>query len=451
MSRESQRQTRPAWKNAPDGEQQSWVYMSTLEKVSDSGPARAAQAAIAEPIPRQVAVPVVLSDFQRISMTEPREQEELKRIQAHFMTIAQSARKGLKSREEREELARTITERMARYGASSQHIARRQVSVLSSRFVVPNPESEYEAIRRYGDLRAATGEALDERMSLFEEVACDVFERVYADPNAQPPDDIVHVSCSGYISPSPVQTFLSRRKWLRTGVTHSYHMGCYGAFPAVRTAVGLVGSSFDSLPKPKRRVDLVHTEFLSLHFDLLGDEPDNFVTSTLFADGFIKYAAYPQTEFERKGGHGLKILAIDEYILPDSLPEMTLRPGPLQFDMSLSKRVPFMIRDSIGDFVTSICEQVGLDFEREKHAMIFAIHPGGPAILNQIRSRLGIEESQIALSRKVLYENGNMASATAPHIWQLIVNSDEIAAGSKILSMAFGPGLTVIGALFEKL
>lgn len=449
MSR-SQHRTRPEWKTTPDGEQQSWLYMDTLAKISGSGPSRSAEAKIVEPNTRPLSVPVVLSDFQRIQMTEPQEQEELKRIQAHFMTIAQCARRGLKSREEREDLARTIAERMGRYGASSEHISRRQVSVLTSRFVVPNPESEWESIRRYGDLRAATGEALDERMTLFEEVACEVFERVYADPASQPPDDIVHVSCSGYISPSPVQMFLSRRKWLRTGVTHSYHMGCYGAFPAIRTAVGLVGSSYDSLPKAKRRVDLVHTEFLSLHFDLLGEEPDNFVTSTLFADGFIKYGAYPQTEFARKGGNGLKILAIDEYILPDSLPEMTLRPGPLQFDMSLSKRVPFMIRDSIGDFVESICAQVGLDFEREKGRMTFAIHPGGPAILNQIRGRLGIEESQIALSRKVLYENGNMASATAPHIWRLIVESPEISVGSKILSMAFGPGLTVIGALFEK-
>ena len=93
---------------------------------------------------------------------------------------------------------------------------------------------------------------------------------------------------------------------------------------------------------------------------------------------------------------------------------MTLRPGPLQFDMSLSKRVPFMIRDSIADFVRVDLRQAGLDFEREKGSMVFAIHPGGPAILNQIRGRLGIEESQIALSRRVLYENGNMASATAP-------------------------------------
>jgi predicted naringenin-chalcone synthase len=144
------------------------------------------------------------------------------------------------------------------------------------------------------------------------------------------------------------------------------------------------------------------------------------------------------------------VLAFEERILPNSLPEMTLRPGPLQFDMSLSKRVPFLIRDSIAEFVTSICAQAGVDFEREKSKMVFAIHPGGPAILNQIRNRLAIDEAQIALSRQVLYEHGNMASATAPHIWQRIVESDDVAEGTKVLSMAFGPGLTVIGALFEK-
>ncbi len=401
--------------------------------------------------PRPAAVPVVLSDFVRIGVTTPREQDELKTIQAHFMTIAQCASRGVTDPGERETVGRLLRERMARYGASSEHIARRQVSVLTSRFVKHDSDNALESIRRYGDLRNPTGETLDERMNLFEDVACDVFERVYSDQNLTPPDDIVHVSCSGYVSPSPVQTFLSRRGWLGIGVTHSYHMGCYGAFPAIRTALGLVASSHVSLPQRKRRVDLVHTEFLSLHFDLLGEEPDNFVTSTLFADGFIKYAAYPQWEFEKTGRSGLRVMAIDEHILPDSLPEMTLRPGPLQFDMSLSKRVPFMIRDSIADFVTGICAQVGLDFEREKGAMVFAIHPGGPAILNQIRSRLGIDEAQIELSRRVLNEHGNMASATAPHIWQLIVESPEIPRGAKVLSMAFGPGLTVIGALFEKL
>jgi alkylresorcinol/alkylpyrone synthase len=394
------------------------------------------------------AVPVVLADFQRVVMSPLCPQDELKQIQVHFMTIAQSAKRGLTTDAERLDLFETIKERMARFGASAEHISQRQVGVLNSEFVVHDPTANGSK-KTYGDLRVATGEPLDARMSLFEETAFAVLERIYGDANA-PPDGIVHVTCSGYVSPSPVQMYLSHRGWLKTAVTHSYHMGCYGAFPAVRTALGLVGSSYSSLPSPQKRVDIVHTEFLSLHFDLLGETPDAFVTSTLFADGFIKYSAYPQAEFAKRNSRGLRVLAFEERILPDSLPEMTLRPGPLQFDMSLSKRVPFLIRDSIADFVVSVSEQAGFDFEREKSQMVFAIHPGGPAILNQIRNRLGIEESQIALSRRILFENGNMASATAPHIWEQITASDDIPVGSKILSMAFGPGLTVIGALFEK-
>jgi alkylresorcinol/alkylpyrone synthase len=439
------------WKVGTNSERRDSVDMRISDTLSESLQRQSGSAPssiVYEPDSR--AVPVVLTDFETIPVTQPRSQGELRAIQAHFMTLAHYAAQRIDSAAERARVARTIAERFERYGVAPEYIARRQVSVLTSRFVKPAPDNPSDSVRLYGDLRNPTGETLDERMSLFEEIACGVFERVYRDERAEAPDDIVHVSCSGYVSPSPVQSFLSQRGWLRTGVTHSYHMGCYGAFPAIRTALGLVGGSHVSLPAPKRRVDLVHTEFLSLHFDLLGDAPDNIVTSTLFADGFIKYSAYPQSQFERGSGSGLKILALEERILPESLPEMTLRPGPLQFDMSLSKRVPFLIRDCIGEFVTSICAQVGLDFEREKGAMVFAIHPGGPAILNQIRTRLGIEESQIELSRKVLYENGNMASATAPHIWQAILESERIPAGSKVLSMAFGPGLTVTGALFEK-
>ena len=393
-------------------------------------------------------VPVVLSDFQRVQLTEPCPQDELKRIQVHFMTLAQCAKRGLTSAADREAMGRTIADRMGRFGTSSEYIAARQVSVLNSYFV-QHVDGATGTTAEYGDLRTPTGEMLDARMSLFEETAESVFARIYAETTSAP-DDIVHVTCSGYLSPSPVQIYLSKRGWYRTAVTHSYHMGCYGAFPAIRTAVGLVGSSYASLAQPKRRVDLVHTEFLSLHFDLLGEAPDNFVTSTLFADGFIKYSASPQAEFARTGKSGLKVLAIEERIVPASLPDMTLRPGPFQFDMSLSKKVPFLIRDNVADFVTSLSEQAGFEFDREKDAMVFAIHPGGPAILNQIRDKLGIDESQIALGRQVLRAHGNMASATAPHIWQRIAESTEIPVGTRVLSMAFGPGLTVIGAIFEK-
>jgi hypothetical protein len=49
--------------------------------------------------------------------------------------------------------------------------------------------------------------------------------------------DLIHVSCSGYAAPSPAQRLLAEKRWHSTAVTHSYHMGCYGAFPAIRTAI----------------------------------------------------------------------------------------------------------------------------------------------------------------------------------------------------------------------
>jgi predicted naringenin-chalcone synthase len=43
-----------------------------------------------------------------------------------------------------------------------------------------------------------------------------------------------------------------------------------------------------------------------------------------------------------------------------------------------------------------------------------------------------------------------MSSATVPHIFNEIVNDSNIPAGTKIVAMAFGPGLTATGLLLEK-
>jgi predicted naringenin-chalcone synthase len=118
--------------------------------------------------------------------------------------------------------------------------------------------------------------------------------------------------------------------------------------------------------------------------------------------------------------------------------------------MYMSKRVPLHIGAAIRPFLVSLCAQVGLDFERERSHLVYALHPGGPAILNRVRDRLGLEEKQFRYSRDVLRRYGNMSSAAVPHIWQAIVETDAIAVGSRIVSVAFGPGLTAIGALFEK-
>lgn len=107
--------------------------------------------------------------------------------------------------------------------------------------------------------------------------------------------------------------------------------------------------------------------------------------------------------------------------------------------MSLSKEVPDKIRASLPDFIRELTQG-------RSGKCLYAIHPGGPKIIDLIQSELGLSDEQVAFSRKVLLARGNMSSATLPHIWKEILESDY---EGDIISLAFGPGLTTFGGFFE--
>lgn len=100
-------------------------------------------------------------------------------------------------------------------------------------------------------------------------------------------------------------------------------------------------------------------------------------------------------------------------------------------------------------FVSQLLRQAGQNDTALERA-VFAVHPGGPKIVDQVAAKLALAEPQIAFSRKVLRERGNMSSATLPHIWQEILRSPEVCHGDLIVSLAFGPGLTLSGAVLRK-
>lgn len=79
---------------------------------------------------------------------------------------------------------------------------------------------------------------------------------------------------------------------------------------------------------------------------------------------------------------------------------------------------------------------------------IFAIHPGGPKIIDSVQEVLELSNDQVVESKKVLFERGNMSSATLPHVWSEILNNN-YPVGTKVISYAFGPGLTLFGSVFE--
>ena len=284
-----------------------------------------------------------------------------------------------------------------------------------------------------------SGVGMKERMHFFDQEMTQVFEEFYP-PDAQFPEELIHVTCTGYVAPSPAQKIVSLRKASNTIVTHAYHMGCYAAIPAIRIAAGALAlSSFTSC------VDIVHTEVCSLHFNPLGYTTEQLVVQSLFADGFIKYRV-------TKNGSGpcLKVLALHEEIIPDSLNSMSWRCEDICHAMTLNKKIPVQLSQALQKHFSYLVEKTRLKEKILKAKALFAIHPGGPKIIEYIAQMFDLKEEQITHSYAVMQEYGNMSSATLPHIWERISDDKRVASGSYIISLAFGPGLTLCGAILQK-
>lgn len=284
------------------------------------------------------------------------------------------------------------------------------------------------------------GSDLSVRSSHFEQHVDSIFERYYPE-DAQAPQDLIHVSCTGYVSPSGAQKIASKRQWgAQTIVTHAYHMGCYASIPAIRMAKGFLCSEPD-----KERVDIVHTEICSLHTNPANHSTDQLVSQSLFADGFIKYSVKKQTREPH-----YKLLAIHEEIIPDSTESMTWKMSHWGFEMVLLKEVPLLITRALFKFLSHLASKSGKDLDSLLNESVFAVHPGGPKILMYIQERLHLKECQMAHSFAILKAYGNMSSATLPHIWQAILSDSSIPSRTPIVSLAFGPGLSITGSIMEK-
>lgn len=404
---------------------------------------------------------IILSNFHPILVGKLFEQEKLnqytKFLYYHFQNMPKLESIGSSDKIEDEIVGfEFISDQVDKYAVSSESINKRQIIVfegvkdfIENIMQVSSP-LDYHFPDGFEVKEGKTfGPKIEVRMEWFKSKMGYVFDQFYSKTKSSP-ENLIHVTCSGYSSPSVAQEAVIERNWNSVQVTHSYHMGCYGAFPAIRTGSSLIAASLNN-----GRVDVVHTELLSAHLNLTEFSPANTMICSLFADGFIGYSLYEEKSFmsddsipEKKG---LRILASHEVIIPDSLEDMSWDLGEYNFLMTLSKRVPVFIRKNIKSFLTTLCEKCGVSLEEQRSKMYFAIHPGGPKIIDYVVSEIGISAEQARWSYEVLREHGNMSSATIPYILGEIINDSTIKSGTKVVAMAFGPGLTATSLLLEKI
>ena len=139
-----------------------------------------------------------------------------------------------------------------------------------------------------------------------------------------------------------------------------------------------------------------------------------------------------------------------EELLPDSADAMTWTASDAGMDMTLARDVPRRIAKAVRAFVDDLRAEVGGELPPFGGDTVFAVHPGGPRVIDAVQSALELSDAQVAASRDVLLRYGNMSSATLPHIWRAVLASREVLSGTPVVSLAFGPGLTMAGSVMVK-
>ena len=251
---------------------------------------------------------------------------------------------------------------------------------------------------------------------------------------------LITVCCTGFQAPG-LDLALIHHLGLDPGVqrTHVGFMGCHGALNGLRVAQAFVEADVDAV------VLLCAVELCSLHL-YYGWDPEKVVANALFADGAAALVATAKPTNPSPGAGrnpGLNLLATGSTVIPHTADLMHWQIGDHGFEMGLSSRVPEAVASQLRPWLE---EWLQPRRHRLSEIASWAVHPGGPRILQACAAALQLEPHQIAASQTVLQEHGNMSSAT---ILFILDRLRQAAVPGPCLALAFGPGLCAEVALLD--
>ena len=249
---------------------------------------------------------------------------------------------------------------------------------------------------------------------------------------------LITVSCTGFLAPG-IDFYIVKDFDLNPGV-HRFNlgfMGCQAAYPALKLARNIC------LSEPDARVLIVNVELCSVHIqqDFV---LDLVVSNVIFADG-ISAALVSANKEDVKGSK----LILHEFIssfAEESEEAMAWSIGDTGFLMKLSVYIPNIVQDNIRPVMEGLFRKSGVTKEEID---IWAIHPGGKAILTKVQQALAITREDLDHCYHVMQEYGNMSSSTIMFVFERILN--DLNKKGIVFSAAFGPGVTIESGLLEKI
>lgn len=330
----------------------------------------------------------------------------------------------------------------------------RNVGVETRHSVILSQASEFSGEQTFyvpGADATGRGPSTGDRMRLYEAhsgpLAVEAAQKALDDAGLNPREvtHLVTVSCSGFSAPGFDIALINLLPLSRSVVrVHVGFMGCHGVLNGLSVARAFIEAN------PNACVLVTAVELCTLHHQY-GWDRDQLVANALFADGAAAVvcrgessdAATLRRAATLRGGAGLRVAAQGSIVVSGSEDLMSWRIGDHGFHMTLSGRVPDCIQQNLLPWLTQWLAAAGCDLSEVGG---WAVHPGGPRILQACESTLNLSEDKLSHSREILRQFGNMSSPTVLFILERLRN---LRPPFPWLLLGFGPGLTIEALLLD--
>lgn len=279
----------------------------------------------------------------------------------------------------------------------------------------------------------ANGVYLDVASELGERAVRTALEAAKLEPHDV--DAIVTVSSTGVAVPT-IDARIASRLGLRPDVKRLplFGLGC------VAGAAGLARVHDYLRGFPDHVAVLLSVELCSLTLQRDDHSIPALIGVCLFGDGA---AAVVATGADRVPAGptmigGPRVLATRSRLFPDTVDVMGWNVSANGFQLVMSRDVPRMAQDYLGDEVDDFLAGHGLT---TADVSAWICHPGGPKVLDAMEEALAVPAVEFRHSWQSMRDNGNISSASVLDVLNRTL-AEPPAAGSIGLMLAMGPGFS---------
>lgn len=304
------------------------------------------------------------------------------------------------------------------------------------------------------EIHAASGErgTIRDRMNLFYKhatpLAVDVAGRALAgmDGTAEDIGLLVFVTNTGFIAPG-VDVAVVKQLGLPPTVSRIVvnFMGCAAAMNGIRTAADYVRAH------PDKKAMVVCIELSSVNAVFVDDINDVIIHS-LFGDGCGAVVIGANQVGHQLGTGKVAIRSSFSHLFDDAEDGIVLGVNHNGITCELSENLPTYIYDGLDPALQTVLHRNGL---RKSDIDLWAIHPGGPKIIEESVRSLGLDPDRAARSWDVLARNGNMLSVSLIFVLeQMVAQADanpriDGPSASTGVAFSFAPGVALEGFIFD--